>query len=113
MLRHRQWQHRRRQPRLLVGAARKGRGTPNVIEVNYTLNREDGDTKYVESLRSEQVPRIGEIVSFDWNDSYQVVDVLWHLHDDQHVTVTACEVNWHRHINDVTAAWRAGDLPGR
>jgi hypothetical protein len=52
------------------------------------------------------VPRIGELVSFDPRRSYQVIDVLWHLGgDDPYVSITACELNWHKHIAKATAFW--------
>jgi hypothetical protein len=46
----------------------------------------------------------GDLVTFDFNRSYQVVDVLWHANTGgKHtlVTITACERDWHQHIRDV------------
>ncbi len=79
-----------------------------MIGINYTLHGEDGDLRYEQRLQ-QHVPRVGELVTFDSDHSYQVVDVLWHL-DDEHeprVTATAHELGWHEHIRDVNAAWGA------
>lgn len=53
------------------------------------------------------MPRLGELVDID-NRSYQVVDVLWHHYrkSDTSVTVTACELSWHKHIGEVVDQWR-------
>ena len=77
-----------------------------MVVVNFTLHNDDGGLQD-EERRCEQVPRVGEMISFDFNHSYQVVDVLWHLNQPAAatVTVTACEVNWHKHIDDVVGAW--------
>jgi len=81
-----------------------------VIEVMYSLHTGDGET-LDETRQSEHVPRVGDLVTFDVNSgrSYQVVDVLWHLHEGRrhYVTVTACDANWHKHIQMVTTDWRA------
>ena len=76
-----------------------------MIDVNYTLYAADGDSDNVE-VRTEHVPRVGELVAFDFTRSYQVVDVLWQVNDGKHtsVAVTACELNWHEHIRDVVDA---------
>ncbi|MGH3871430.1 MAG: hypothetical protein ACRDSR_07950 [Pseudonocardiaceae bacterium] len=77
-----------------------------MIDINYTLNTLDCDILYEEKKRSEHVPRLGELISFDLHRSYQVVDVLWRLgNGGRSVGITACEVNWHQHIKDVTADW--------
>jgi hypothetical protein len=62
-------------------------------------------------VQSQQVPRVGELIGFEPNRSYQVVDVLWHLNKagQDRVTVTACERDWHEHINDVMAEWRKAE----
>jgi hypothetical protein len=42
--------------------------------------------------------------------SFQIVDVLWHLSSrdiSQRVTVTAYAADWHKHITEAEAAWRA------
>jgi hypothetical protein len=77
-----------------------------MIEVDYTLHAaEGGGTDHVE-VHSEYVPRVGELVAFGFDRSYQVVDVLWQVNDGKHtsVVVTACERNWHEHIRDVVDA---------
>jgi len=78
-----------------------------VIVVNYTLQGDDGEIRD-EERHSEQVPRVGELVTFDFNRSYQVVDVLWHLNEPgtTRVTVTACELGWHENLEAVMRAWR-------
>lgn len=78
-----------------------------MIEISYTLHTEDGEL-LSEEITTPLVPCIGELVDIQ-NRSYQVVDVLWHhyRHDGSTaVTVTACELNWHKHISEVTAAWK-------
>ncbi|TWP51729.1 hypothetical protein FKR81_12740 [Lentzea tibetensis] len=77
-----------------------------MIKIDYTLHCDDGEIQY-EEKRSEHVPRVGELVTFDFDHSYQVVDVLWHLvgADGHHVTVTACELNWHKNIDKILTAW--------
>lgn len=77
-----------------------------MIDVYYTLQAEDGATQSQET-RSEHVPRVGELISFDPDRSYQVVDVLWHPRDnDSYVSVTALELNWHKHIRKIIADWQ-------
>lgn len=78
------------------------------IEISYTLHGEDGSISH-EERTSEHVPRVGDMLAFDfYGPSYQVIDVLWHLHADGpgRATVTAGELNWHKHIGDATTAWR-------
>lgn len=83
-----------------------------MIEISYTLHTDDGEIRYEEAPRSEHVPRISELITFEQNHSYQVVDVLWHLRaGDPHVTVTACELSWHRHISKITSEWWATNTP--
>jgi len=81
-----------------------------MIEVDYTLYGDDGGIEYQERS-SQQVPRAGELIGFEPNRSYQVIDVLWHLNKagQDRVTVTACERDWHEHINDVMAEWRKAE----
>jgi hypothetical protein len=78
-----------------------------MIEISYTLYCEDGEL-LSEERRSDQVPRVGELVTFGARRSYEVVDVLWHLPaaHDQHVTVSAYELDWHRHIAKILAERR-------
>ncbi len=80
------------------------------IDISYTLRGQDGSFKDA-SVRSVHVPRVGELVTFDHYDSYQVVDVLWTAHQGEHsVVVTACERDWHAHIEDVLQPWRGAAL---
>lgn len=80
---------------------------PAGIVINFTLTRDDGDTAYVER-RSHQVPRIGELVTFDPGHSYQVVDVLWHYDEDgDRITIHASELNWHAHYDSAQKQWDA------
>lgn len=80
------------------------------VEINYTLHPADGSITY-ESVRAGQVPRVGELVAVGPRDSYEVVDVLWHVNDgQQHVTITACERDWHQHIQDTLQRWRGTSL---
>ncbi|HWR46116.1 MAG TPA: hypothetical protein VN327_00655 [Pseudonocardiaceae bacterium] len=78
-----------------------------VIEINYTLHPDDGDIRY-EERHQQHVPRVGELITFDPNHSYQIVDVFWHLPEESniHVTVTAHELSWHKHIHEVTTEWQ-------
>lgn len=50
-----------------------------MIEIHYSLYTADGELLYEERPRSEHVPRIGELITFEPSHSYQVIDVLWHL----------------------------------
>lgn len=81
--------------------------TNTLIEIDYTLHTNDGDIG-AESVQATHVPRVGELVSVGFYDSYQVVDVLWHVNDGrQHrVSITACERSWHRHIEEVVAEYQ-------
>ena len=76
-----------------------------MIEVHYTLHAKDGDSDHVE-VRSDHVPRVGELVAIDFARSYQVVDVLWQTTEGKHtsVVITACERDWHEHIRAVLDA---------
>lgn len=78
--------------------------TNTLIAIDYTLHTDGGDIGS-ESVQATHVPRVGELVSVGFYDSYQVVDVLWHINDGrQHrVSITACERSWHRHIEEVVA----------
>lgn len=79
-----------------------------MIDVCYTLHDDDGEIQS-EERRSEQVPRIGDLLTFGpYGHSYQVVDVLWYLPEkgDRYVTVTACELNWHENIKKIMTEWR-------
>lgn len=78
-----------------------------MIDISYTLHCDDGEILY-EEKQSEHVPRVGELVVFDHEHSYQVIDVLWHLigTDGHQVTITACELGWHKHIGETLAEWR-------
>ena len=79
-----------------------------MIEISYTLHRDNSDILHEERTAAD-VPRVGDMIAFDFNGpSYQVIDVLWHLRADEpaSVTVTAGELNWHKHIGDATTAWR-------
>lgn len=77
-----------------------------MIEVSYTLHGDDGGIEYQERS-AQQVPRVGELVTFEQSHSYQVVDVLWHLNEAgrERVTITACERDWHKHIRGVVDDW--------
>ena len=78
-----------------------------MINIDYTLRSDDGEFRYEEDSGSGHVPRVGELVTFDQDHSYQVVDVLWHLGQDApHITVTACELDWHKHIDKITNQWQ-------
>lgn len=46
-----------------------------MIELSFTLHAGDGEI-LDETVQSDQVPRVGDLVSFDWNCSFLVVDVL-------------------------------------
>lgn len=76
------------------------------MEINYTLRGEDGNTRH-EERHQQHVPHVGDLLTFDFDHSYQVIDVLWHLPDghEPHVSVTAHELSWHEHIRDVGNAW--------
>lgn len=79
-----------------------------MIDISYTLHAEDGEL-LSEEIQSPLVPRIGELVTISQTRSFQVVDVLWHHYQKDGstgATVTACEVNWHKHIGDVVDQWR-------
>lgn len=81
--------------------------TPTIgedVEVSFTLHPANGGGIVYEERELAAVPRIGEIVGFEY-DAYQVVDVLWHLTEgaEPQVTITAVEKNWHKRIADVTA----------
>lgn len=89
-----------------------------MLELNYTLHTADGHI-LDQTVRAEQPPRVGDLIGIDGVRSYQVVDVLWHIntglhgpleglagHTKSRVTITACELNWHQHINDTIAQWR-------
>ncbi len=87
-----------------------------MIEINYSLHAADGGITYQERPRSEHVPHIGELITFDPDHSYQVIDVLWHHVADKPdaapwVTITAHELGWHQHIQDATTAWRHRTRP--
>lgn len=85
-----------------------------MIHIIYTLRGEDDESIEKEVKKSPQVPRIGELICFDPLRSYQVIDVLWHLGgNDPYVTVTACELNWHKHIAQATADWEDTHHPDR
>ncbi|MBE8520438.1 hypothetical protein ILP97_23615 [Amycolatopsis sp. H6(2020)] len=77
-----------------------------VVDISYTLHAANGEM-LSEETQSPVVPRIGELVCFDRDPSYQVVDVLWHHSraGGTRATVTACELNWHKHVVEVTEAW--------
>lgn len=49
-----------------------------MIDISYTLHADNGDILDEETLQSEHVPPVGELVTFDPHRSYQVIDVLWH-----------------------------------
>lgn len=79
-----------------------------MIDISYTLHTNDG-FPISEEVKAPLVPRVGELVTFDQTRSYQVVDVLWHHYGKDSstaVTVTACELNWHKHDLEVTNEWR-------
>ncbi|MFI6100798.1 hypothetical protein ACIA8G_35060 [Lentzea sp. NPDC051213] len=81
-----------------------------MIHIIYRLQDENGDSHEEEVAQAPHVPRVGELVGFDPMRSYQVIDVLWHLGgDDPHVSITARELNWHRHIAKVTADWESAN----
>ena len=81
-----------------------------MIEADFTLRTEEGDRNYQE-LRVEEVPRVGEFVTFDPQRSYRVIDVLWHLGDKgARVTVTCSEESWHENM---AALDRPGGRSGR
>lgn len=73
------------------------------ITIYYTLYpfSPDGETKQ-RTVPSPHVPRVGELVAADFSSSYEVVDVLWHLDNDEPtVSITAVEKDWHTHIDEV------------
>ncbi len=75
--------------------------------VNFTLNTADGDVE-TQERQLQQVPAVGEMVTFEWRRTFQVADVLWHVQEDAtYATVTAYEVDWHQYVNKVAADWRA------
>ncbi len=80
-----------------------------MIQVHFNLHPEVGAPKD-ESRRCEHVPRVGELITFDSNCSYQVVDVLWNMQPpnpaNQYVTVTAFELQWHSHMARIDAEWK-------
>lgn len=82
-----------------------------MIDIFYTLHTDDGQSLQEEVRQSPHVPRIGELVTVTSQQrSYQIVDVLWHINPsgNHHVTITACELNWHKHIQKVTTTeWSA------
>ena len=81
-----------------------------MIEVVYTLRTLDDDF-IDETMRVEHVPRVGDLVTFNEDRSFQVADVLWHLHPGRpgtdRITITAVERPWHEHIEKVLDSWRA------
>lgn len=81
----------------------------SIVEISYTLRTKDGGIEH-ESVRAAQVPRIGELVTVDQRDSYEVVDVLWVVRngEQQHVIITACERDWHERIEDTLRRWKGG-----
>jgi hypothetical protein len=86
------------------------RKVTTVIDISYSLHPADGGESRYEEVQAPAVPRIGELVAFDHDVSYQVVDVLWqHLPSGSSVTVTAHEKNWHEHYREVSTAWEAAN----
>ncbi|MEU5852508.1 hypothetical protein [Saccharopolyspora shandongensis] len=82
----------------------------SIVEISYTLRAKNGGIEY-ESVRAAQVPRIGELVTVGQQDSYEIVDVLWAIgNGEQRVMVTACERDWHEHIEDILDRWRGTGL---
>ncbi|TQM01622.1 hypothetical protein FB558_8515 [Pseudonocardia kunmingensis] len=76
-----------------------------MIDVSYTLRTTDGDILN-EEMRTEHIPWINELITFDGRLSYQVIDVLWHLGPgSQSITITAHELSWHQHIQHAAVAW--------
>ncbi|GGN29293.1 hypothetical protein GCM10011609_86210 [Lentzea pudingi] len=82
-----------------------------MIRILFTLHSNDGDTDSHEISSATHVPRIGELVSVEPYRCYQVLDVLWHLDDDPCVSITACELDWHKHMAKTRAAWDYANRP--
>jgi hypothetical protein len=78
-----------------------------LIHITYTLHTLH-DVDHREDPQAQHVPRVGDLITFDFHASYEVVDVLWHLDStggsDQMVTVTAWEHDWHARIKEIETA---------
>ncbi|WP_409185985.1 hypothetical protein F9C11_17765 [Amycolatopsis sp. VS8301801F10] len=78
-----------------------------MIDIVYTLHTDDGGSDSAE-ISAPLVPRVGEMVDIE-DRAYRVVDVLWHHYRSgaHGVSITACEDNWHKHIDEVLDDWRS------
>lgn len=77
-----------------------------MAHILFTLHGNDGHDEYQE-IEDAPVPRVNELITFDSQRCYQVIDVLWHFGASTHVSITACELNWHVHIAKAHAVWNS------
>ena len=84
-----------------------------MTEVHFKLHAEDGSVLEDQRSRCLHVPRVGDLITFGSDRSYQVVDVYWNLQPasgaNLRVMVTAFATDRLAHLARIDAEWRASN----